>query len=396
VSRTWRIGLVAFCAVAAIAAVATVLSPRLLPPADTAIHVAGNVQAPLVTIAGPSIASPVPDYAVGIPGAADSAARPTVASTRPGASSRQPVVSGLLATVTVSQGEHVATSQVVAQIDGGLLDLGVTAAKAAYERTRAQAGVLDDTLATLNDSRAELASTRAKLEKTLADAVAGRATLAAQLAQLEAMIPPGSPTPTPTVPPAPPTPQQLVAQLKTALAKLDAGIARMRAGLAKLATGAARLADARSQVRSGRDMLEVLADGRAIAIRVAEARRDVAKIVTQVSGLVVFARPAGTVVMVGTPIVRVVPDTPCRIDTYLTSEQVALVLLGGDAYVDFDSNTRGPLHGRITRIGETAQFPPTSFPTGIVHMTQTVLVTIMLDDGRAPAGTPVDVTLPTD
>lgn len=395
-SRAWRVGLAVALIITLVAAFALLALPGLLPSPDTTIRVAGNVQAPVITLGGPAIVMPVPDYTVGIPGA-DPTARPAATASRPGPSTRAPVVSGFLASVDVDQGGRVTTGQVVAQLDSRLLYLGVTAARAGHERTLAQAGALTDTLDTLNDSRADLAATRAKLEAALAEAVAGRAVLAAQLAQLEAMIPPGAPTPTPTVPPAPPTPQQLIVRLRATLAKLDSGIAQMRTGLTKVTAGAAKLSDARTQVRRGRDLLRVLAEGRKVAVSLAEARRDAARIVTPASGLVSFARPAGTAVMVGTPIVRIVPDGPSRVDTYLTSEQLALVRLGGEAYVDFDSNEGRPLHGRITRIGDAAVLPPTSFPTGIVHMTRAVLVTITLDDrGRAPAGTPVDVTLPTD
>jgi X-X-X-Leu-X-X-Gly heptad repeat protein len=399
VNRTWRTGIVVAAVLVIAAGVAVVLVPRLFPATDIAIHVAGDVQAPIVTIGGPVIASPALDYTVGIPGAAGASARPVAATSAPKAGatgSHQPTVSGFLVSLAVAEGDRVTTGQVVARLDTRFLELGVTAARAALAQARAQAGVLGDTLGTLDSSRAKLASARAKLDTALTQATAGRAALAAQLAQLEAMIPPGSPAPTPTVPPAPPTPQQLIARLKAALAKLDAGIAQLHTGLAKLSSGAAKLSTARTQVRNGRDLLTVLADGREAAVGVAEARRDAARVVSQVSGLVTYAHPAGTVVMVGAPIVRVVPDGPTRVDTYLTSEQLALVHLGGDAYVGYDSLSGMLLHGRITRIGEMAQYPPTTFPTNIVHMTRAVLVTITLDgSSTAPAGTPVDITLPT-
>lgn len=417
-NRARRIGLAVI--VLAIAAAAALEGPALLrvafPPPDTDIHVAGDVQTPVVTIGGPAVVNPVPDFTVGISGATGASARAASASRSGASSSRQPVVSGLLIAVDVAEGSRVTTGQVVARLDARLLSLGVTAARTAYAKTRADADVLADTLDTLASSRAKLATARTKLTRALAQATAGRAALAAQLAQLRAAIhagppptppavpPTGTPSPTatpgPPFPPGPPrgpTPQQLIARLKIALAKLDAGILQMRAGLAKLASGAAQLADARTQVRNGRDMLNVLADGRRVSIRIAEARLGAAAIITDVSGTVSFARPAGTVVMVGTPIVRIVPDGPSRVDTFLTGEQLARVHLGGDAYVGFDSHAGAPLHGRITRIGETAQLPPTSFPTGVMHMTRAMLVTITLDEpGIAPAGTPVDVTLPTD
>lgn len=397
-NRAWRTGIAAAVIVLAVGSAAIWL-PRQFAAADTSIHVAGDVQAPSVTIGGPAITYPTPDYTVGIPTAAGVSARPASAPTGRSASSssRQPVVSGYLVSVSVAEGGHVTTGQVVAHIDTRFLDLGVAEAKAALAKTRAQAGVLADTLDTLTSGRATLDATRVKLQKALAQATTGRAALAAQLAQLEAMIPPGSPTPTPTVPPAPPTPRQLIAKLKAALAKVDAGIAQLKTGLAKISTGAAKLSTARTQVRNGRDLLTALAEGREAAVRISEARRDAASIVSQVSGVVAYARPAGSVVMVGAPVIRVVPDGPTRVDTYLTGEQLALVRLGGDAYIGFDSLSGMQLHGRITRIGETAQYPPTTFPTSIVHMTRAVLVTITLDgSGIAPAGTPVDITLPTD
>jgi multidrug resistance efflux pump len=100
--------------------------------------------------------------------------------------------------------------------------------------------------------------------------------------------------------------------------------------------------------------------------------------------------------MVGAPIVRVRPGGHTEIDTYLTAAQLALIRVGSRAEVDFDSNSAGMLQGVVSRIADSAAYPPTSFPTGIVHMTKTVRVTISLDEGDwAPPGTPVDVLLDT-
>jgi hypothetical protein len=98
--------------------------------------------------------------------------------------------------------------------------------------------------------------------------------------------------------------------------------------------------------------------------------------------------------MVGAPLVRVRPDGPTEIATYLTADQLALVGVGTAAIVDFDSNSAGPLAGHITAIGDRAVVPPTPFPTSIVHMTRAVRVTIRLDGkSTAPPGTPVDVSI---
>jgi multidrug resistance efflux pump len=97
---------------------------------------------------------------------------------------------------------------------------------------------------------------------------------------------------------------------------------------------------------------------------------------------------------VGAPLVRIRPDRPVRIDTYLTTDQLEQAPIGTPVTVDFDSNPGEPLNGRIAVIGATAVVPPTGFPTAIVHMTRAVRVTIELESGAtAPAGTPVDVKI---
>ncbi|TLM68390.1 MAG: HlyD family efflux transporter periplasmic adaptor subunit, partial [Actinobacteria bacterium] len=132
-----------------------------------------------------------------------------------------------------------------------------------------------------------------------------------------------------------------------------------------------------------------------VGIEVANAKVAQATVVAPCSGIVTEARRAGTLAMAGAPLVRVRADGPTRVDTFVTPEQLAEVRLGVAAEVGFDSNAAGaPLPGRVTRIAETAEFPPTSLATPIVHMTRVVRVTVTIDDGGwAPPGTPVDVTL---
>jgi multidrug resistance efflux pump len=131
-------------------------------------------------------------------------------------------------------------------------------------------------------------------------------------------------------------------------------------------------------------------------VTLARSRRNAATIVAPVNGVVTYARPAGTAVMVGAPVVRIRPDAPTRIYTYLTSDQLTQVAVGSRATVTFDSNTGAPLTGRVSYLGDDAGVPPTSFPTSIVHMTRAVRVTVELDDGQtAPPGTPVDIEIAT-
>jgi multidrug resistance efflux pump len=95
--------------------------------------------------------------------------------------------------------------------------------------------------------------------------------------------------------------------------------------------------------------------------------------------------------------VRIRPDEQTKVDSYLAPQQLTSVAVGSKATVNFDSNTGGPLTGRVTQIALNAQFPPTNFPTDIVHMTNTIQVTVTLDKGAwAPPGTPVDLTIATN
>lgn len=361
------------------------------------LELAGDARSEVRTIRAPAVSYPTPDPAVGIPGVKASALRPA-AVTAPRAS-RTPVVSGRLAAVHVSVGSRVETGQVVAQLDTAMLDLGVEQARTAAAKAHADADVLAATLDTIADNRRELADARQELEDARAELVDGRAQLAEQLAALEKLaktpMPPGAVPPTAPPPGAQRVdPRTLIPELKAKLAQLDAGLVKMDAAEAKLDTGASELRDARSRVTDARELMGLLAEGREIAVSIAAARRAQATLRSPVSGVVVEARLPGTVAMVNAPIVRVRPDGPTLVDTYATGSQLAGVVVGTAAEADFDSNAAGPLPGRVSRIGEAAEFPPAPFPTGIVHMTRAVRVTIALDDGGwAPPGTPVDVTI---
>jgi multidrug resistance efflux pump len=353
------------------------------------LSVAGNVRAETFTVRAPAIALPTPDYTVGIPGAA---AKP-VSRTTAGASG-QPVVSGRLAEVYVAEGERVVAGQKLARLDTVMLDLGVEQAEAAAAKARADIDVLSGALDTISSSQADLAKAKRDLQDALAKAKAQRDALAAQLKQLESM-----PTPPPGVvlPPGTPNPAVLIPQLKAGLAKLDAAIAKMEAGLRTMASGSTKLANAKTQARNGRELLGIVAETRDIATGLAKARRDWAVITAPIDGLVTFARSAGGVAMVNAPLFRIAPDTPVLVDTYLTAEQLARVRVGDRAEIAYDSSPGTVLAGRITGIADSSAFPPTTYPTDIVHMTRATRVTITLDDGaRPPAGTPVDITIRTD
>ena len=363
------------------------------------IAVAGDVRAEENIVRAPVITAPTPDFTVGIPTTATPSGRKRTAPVP----ARGPVVAGLLTTVTVQQGAHVTTGQPVAQIDTTMLELGVASAKAGADKARASLDVLDHTVSKLRDARSKLITARTKLiaartslTATYTVVVKARAGLRAQIAAIEALIAqPGGPPP--HVPPYP----VLLAGMKSAEASLTAavngirtGLAAMSAGLSKMRTGLAQINDGLSQLADVRDLAEVNIEAQDVAVQLAEKRRDAATITSPVSGVVTFARMPGTTVMVGAPVLRIRPDVPTRVDTFLTPEQLALVGVGSPATVDFDSNAGAPLTGHIAVIGSSAVVPPTGFPTAIVHMTRAVRVTIELDSGQtAPPGTPVDVAI---
>jgi multidrug resistance efflux pump len=286
-----------------------------------------------------------------------------------------------------------------------MLDLGVASARAAADKARADLDMIDNNGMKLSDARAKLETGRHKLTSARASVAATitvlqvrRASLEASITAIEAIIAqPGGPPP--HVPPYP----VLLAAMKDGLTGLKAGIAGAKAGLAKIDANLAKMTkglrtldSAIRQLLGAHDLLEINVEAQDIAVRLAQTRRDAATIASPVSGIVTFARVPGTAVMVGAPIVRIRPDGPQRVDTYLTGSELSLVTVGTPVSVDFDSNPGAPLKGRVSVIGDTSVVPPTSFPTAIVHMTRAVRVTIELDPGpTAPPGTPVDIEIRT-
>ncbi|HET6350949.1 MAG TPA: biotin/lipoyl-binding protein [Coriobacteriia bacterium] len=397
---------------------------------------AGDVRAEIYTVAAPTITYPTPDYAVGIP--SSSAKSMTGASSsrsaRPAGRSSLPVVSGRLESVAVRQGDAVAKGDVLAVLDTAMLDLGVQQAKTAAARAKTDVSLMESNLDTvadnqgkladakskinkgaaqLTDARAKLVAARKKLVSTRAKALAGKKAIEAQIAALEQLIASGGSKP--ATPTPGPTPQQILATLKTKLAELNAGIKQMDAGIAKmdaglkkmdaatkklasakskLATGASALADAKTQLNTAKDVLGKVADARAVAVKSAEAQRDAGTLTAPVDGTVTFARPSGTVAMVGAPLVRIAPTRTQLVDTYLTGEQLARIEVGSKAEIGADSIEDQVLAGRVVTIGSAYVFPPTNFPTDIVHMTRAVKVTVAIDSAtRIPPGTPVDLTI---
>ncbi len=388
----------------------------LSAPASGTLALAGDVRAQSVTVNAPAIVYPAIDTSVGIATTA-TAGPPARSSAGMSVSmSRLPVVSGRLAAVYVGLGSRVTTGQPLVQLDTAMLDLGVEQAEANATRARTQVDVLDSLLDTLGGSAQTVATARAKLLATgstltaaLSQAEAGRVKLLSAIAALEQVIshlPTSTPMPpTSTVPPGrrSPNPVVVLAQLKAQLAQLDAAIVKLRSGLALLASGKAQLASAssqldtaRSQLETARDVANIMVGAQELGVSVAEVERDQARILSPVSGVVTYVLAAGSTAMVGTPLDAITPDRPVLVDTYVADNQIAGVSVGERADVSYDSAPGAVLHGRVTIIAASSTFPPTSFPTNLIHLTRALEVTITLDRGPAPPpGTPVDLVIHT-
>jgi len=422
-------------------AIATYLRATSGPPPHRLI-VAGDVRVTSRTVMAPAIVYPTPDLSVGIP--TSQTAGPTSPKRAPSAPARstQPTVSGTLVRMDVHQGDHVQTGQVIGKFDTTLLDLGVKQAEANQARARTNTRLAIQGLNTVIDNQAKLATGRAQLATGRAALASGaaalatakttlatnktkllqaqktRAQLTAALAGLEkqaATFPPGH---------VPPPIQQQIAMVQAILAKLPSsavisaglkgiaagqtqvatgeaklaqGAAQLAQGAAQLATAASALHDAKNALVNARDTLRIVARAQQTAVDLAKYRRTLATIVSPVDGIVTYAVPQGTVMMVGAPIVTIQPDGAALVDTYLTGDQLAQVHPGSLADVTYDSAPGTVLHGTVAIIGADAEYPPTSFPTNIVHMTRTVKVSIRLDSGASPPqGTPVDISIHTD
>jgi HlyD family secretion protein len=368
------------------------------------ITLAGDVRVDEVVVRAPSVAYPTPDYTVGIPTTASAAPRQRASGAPASASSRLPVVSGFLSQTLAAQGDHVARGQVLARLDTAMLDLGVRQAETAAAKVGATVDVLDNNLDSLASARTKLIAARAALIKTRASLVATigaltktRASLETSIALIEQLIAHFPPTGPPHMPAYP----VLLAGMRQGLTALSAGLmgaksglAKMDQGLALMSAGLTKLAAARTQLAGVRRLALVNVEAQNVAVALAKARRDTAAITSPADGIVTYVRPAGTAVMVGAPLVRIRPDGPTYVYTYLTSDQLAQVAIGTAASVTYDSGEGRALIGHVSHIDDVAALPPTSFPTSIVHMTRAVRVTIRLDDGfAAPPGTPVDVAI---
>jgi HlyD family secretion protein len=306
-----------------------------------------------------------------------------------------PVVAGTLASVAVSAGTRVEAGQEIGRLDDTALRLRLEAARAAARGAHARVGIVDANLGTVADNSVTLADARRKLDDTLVKLRASRAEVAANLAQARAAVESLPPTLPPTLPPGVPDPRPLVPKLEAALAQIDAGLAKATAARAKLDSGSAKIADARSQLRNARDLTVLAADAADAGVDVARARLALTVVRAPYAGTLTWVAERGSVLFAGGPVAHIDPDGSVLLDTYLDTAEAALVAVGSSARAGTDSYPGSSYAGRVSAIRPVYEYPPTSLPTRLIHMTRAFRVTVTLDDTAAPfpPGTPADLTI---
>lgn len=312
-------------------------------------------------------------------------------------------------------GVRVRKGQVIARYDARPLLLAAHQADASAAVARSKIAVIDDAIATTSDKSADLRSTRASLDETIAQITRTRADLVAKRAQarkiLAALPPlppaprtPRTPSPRPSPGPAPrpspsppkgmPTPAQLravIAKLTAAIAKIDTGLTTAYDGRRRIDDGLTTLADARAELRRTRPLAIAAAEGATAAAAVPRLAATTATLTSPIDGTIVDAAATGSPALAGAPVITVRPDTANDVTAWLSPSDVTRVCVGTTATVRADG-LADDVSARVDRIGASADYPPTSYAGGDVHLTRAIPV--RLHSTRAlPPGLPVSVDL---
>lgn len=256
----------------------------------------------------------------------------------------------------------------LAQVEAGLAQLqpALAQAKAALaalppEAPPEQRAQLEATVQALTKQVKTLTTTKATL-------VAARAQLVTAIATLKVAIP----------------------KLVRALGTIATGLAKAHNGLRKIASGKAKLADARTQLRGLRSVARVAADAAKTGVAISQTARGRAVVTAPVDGVVVSMPDVGTLLAPGAT-AAVVRPTARRLTTWLSPGQLVRSCVGDRVSVTGDWMS-APLAGTLARVGDRADYPPTSFPTDEVHLTRAVPVDLVLDtDTDLPVGVPLEV-----
>jgi X-X-X-Leu-X-X-Gly heptad repeat protein len=188
-------------------------------------------------------------------------------------------------------------------------------------------------------------------------------------------------------------------KLEAAYASLQVLVRQMTAANGKIASGLSQMADALTKMSDGIDQLEntakvvrIASEGQAVGVDLARNSLAQAALRSPCAGVVKKAVPGGQMVMVGAPVVVIRPKGPTLVDAYLAPDQIGRVKVGDPSDVTFDSVPK-VLKGTVSTVWPTETFPPTNYPTRIVHLSGAVRVTVTVPDERLPLGIPADVVI---
>lgn len=331
----------------------------------------------------------------------------------------------IVSDVACRPGDRVSAGDEVMRFDDRFLKASVRSARASVRAAKARVGVLERMRADIGDRKTTVAQTRtqlratiAELETTLADLRARRAQAAASLAELRRML--GSLPPLGGAPggapgggaPALADPAELesaIARLDAAIARLESGLGRARRGLSRLDTASAQLSDASASLSDALVLARIAADASELSVTLAREQLTAAVVRAPTDGVVIEVPDAGETLAAGATAVRLRTQRGPRIEAWLGFEDLGRVRVGDAAAIRVDSLSGLEFEARVSRIGESAQYPPTYVATREVHLGRAVLVQLAparaIGDGGGsdtgvpwsglPPGTPCDVTFTT-
>lgn len=331
---------------------------------------AGDVRAELDVVTAPALSAP---------------ATPTPQESAAGVN-RAPVA-GRIAKVFVRPGDRVTEGQRIAMFDTTLQRLEVAKARAGRVGALAQVEAVREGIDDARDKLRELDDTQRRLEET-------RNRLSRVQEQLESARRAAGGSTAGTGIAMPPEARARLAKLAAEEARVRQGLAQVRAGLAGVREGRQRLDDVILELQDTERLLEVGSDAKTLAVDAAEDAVARATVRAPSAGLVTFAAAPGEVLNVGAPVAKVQPDSQALVDVYVPAAEAAEHDVGHRAEVTFDSLPGRVFRGRVAEAGSVDGFPPTRYPTRVVHMTRAVRLTIRLQDASdVPRGVPVDVVL---
>jgi X-X-X-Leu-X-X-Gly heptad repeat protein len=263
-------------------------------------------------------------------------------------------------------------SAALSKIDAGRAQLAsaLAAAEHAAETTPAPPGI-DEQIAALKQQIAKLDGQRASLITQRTALQKQRKALAGQLAGLKAT---------------------LAAVQKKIPGDPAALLAQMQSGKAQVASALSKMADGISQMENGADTMRVGSEAQSAALKAARQALSDATLRAPCDGVVVSAMPGGQVAMVGAPVVVIRPSGETLVDVYLEADQLAGVKPGVTADIALDS-VPNVLKGTVRTVWSTQTFPPTAYPTKVVHLSRVTRVTVRVADDALPRGVPADVVI---